>query len=289
MTTSRRSFVKQLVVAAGAGAAVTGMIARAPGRADAGQAAVVPGRCRVIVNADDFGMSEPVDAGIVEAHDHGIVTSASLMVDGAHAAAAVAQAGQRAELGLGIHVAFDDRGRWLVDMRDRGAVRRELDRQLDAFVRMVGRPPTHIDSHHHAHRRFNVAWLFLEAGERYAVPVRGFSEVQFLGSFYGQPVFGQTDLSRISVEALVALLRSVEPGVSEVSCHPGHVEPRADARYNREREVELRTLLDPRVRAAVDEREIALINYTAYRPPVGRDRRTAMLPCGTAAARRRTR
>ena len=64
--------------------------------------------------------------------------------------------------------------------------------------------------------------------------------------------------------------------MSEVSCHPGHVEPRADARYNREREVELRTLLDPRVRAAVDRPEVALINYTAYRPPVGRDRRTAM-------------
>ncbi len=38
----------------------------------------------------------------------------------------------------------------------------------------------------------------------------------------------------------MALLRSLRPGVAEVSCHPGHLESRPDALYNREREAELR-------------------------------------------------
>ena len=45
----------------------------------------------LIVNADDFGLSAGVNCGIVEAHDKGIVTSASLMVHMPAAAEAVAQ------------------------------------------------------------------------------------------------------------------------------------------------------------------------------------------------------
>jgi chitin disaccharide deacetylase len=218
----------------------------------------------MIVNADDLGLSAEIDRGIFEAHDGGIVTSASVLVDGPDAEAAVQEARKRPKLGLGVHVAFDSRGKWLIDVQDLDAVQRELDRQLDAFARLTGRPPDHIDSHHHVHRRFNVARLFLDAGRRYGVPVRGFSDVVFVGRFYGQPEFGKTDLSKISVEYLVGLLRSLKPGVSEVSCHPGRPETRPDAIYNRERESELSTLTDVRVKAVIADEGLRLINYRDY-------------------------
>ncbi len=180
----------------------------------------------VIVNADDLGISDEIDHGIFEAHDRRIVTSASLLVDGPHAADAVRLARQRPGLGLGIHVAFDDRGRWLINVQDPRVVQREVTRQLEAFERMTGVPPTHIDSHHHAHRFFNVARHFIEAGQR--LPARA------------------------------------APGVSEVSCHPGHLENRADAQYNREREVELRSLCDAQVKAAIAEESIRLISFREY-------------------------
>ena len=63
-------------------------------------------------------------------------------------------------------------------------------------MRLTGAPPTHIDSHHHVRRRFNVAWQFLEAGARYGVPVRGFSEVFYVGRFWAQPEFGRTSCDR---------------------------------------------------------------------------------------------
>jgi len=96
------------------------------------------------------------------------------------------------------------------------------------------------------------------------VPVRGFSEVVYVGRFYGQPEFGKTDLSKISVETLVGMLRVLKPGVSEISCHPGHLESRPDAVYNRERPVELQTLTDERVKATVTEEGIRLISYRDY-------------------------
>jgi len=192
------------------------------------------------------------------------VTSASLMVDSPDAEAAVEQARKRPKLGLGIHVAFDERGKLFTDMQDLAAVQQQIDRQLAAFVRLVGSPPDHIDSHHHMHRLFNVARLFLAAGRRYNVPVRGFSDVVFVGRFWGQPEFGKTDMSKISVEVMVSMLRALKPGVTEVSCHPGHVETRPDAIYNREREVELATLTDERVKNTVTEEGIRLINYRDY-------------------------
>ena len=218
----------------------------------------------VIVNADDLGMSADVDRGLFEAHDDGIVTSASLLVDGPDVEAAIHEARKRPNLGLGIHVAFGLRGERVIDLQDLSAVQRELDRQLDRFTRLTGAPPDHIDSHHHAHRRFNVARLFLEAGRRHGVPVRGFSDVLFVGRFYGHVEYGTADLSRISVEALTALLRSLRPGVAEVSCHPGRFDARLDAVYNREREVEVRTLTDQRVKSAIAAEGITLVNYRDY-------------------------
>jgi predicted glycoside hydrolase/deacetylase ChbG (UPF0249 family) len=252
LTLSRRGF---LVSSLGAAA---GLLApRRPAAAPA------PERF-LIVNADDLGMSAEIDRGILEAHDAGVVTSASLLVDGPDAEVAVDQARKRPKLGLGIHVAFDERGKMFIDMQDLAAVQQQLDRQLAAFVRLVGSPPDHIDSHHHMHRLFNVARLFLVTGRRYNVPVRGFSDVLYVGRFWGQPEFGKTDLSKISVEVLVAMLRAVKPGFTEISCHPGYLETRPDAFYNRERAAERQTLTDERVKEAVAEDGIRLINYRDY-------------------------
>ncbi|HEY7203231.1 MAG TPA: ChbG/HpnK family deacetylase [Methylomirabilota bacterium] len=252
MPTSRRRFLT-----AGLGALAS--LAARPIRAAAATADRL-----VIVNADDFGMSAEIDRGILEAHDRGIVTSASLLVDEPDAESAVREAHRRPKLGLGIHVAFDSRGKWLIDVKDLEVVHREIHRQIDRFIRMTGAPPDHIDSHHHVHRLFNVAYLFLDAARQYRVPVRGLTEVVFVGRFYGQPEFGKTDLSKIGVEAMIGLFQSLKPGVSEVSCHPGTLESRPDAVYNREREVELQTLTDPRVRSLILEEGIRLINYRDY-------------------------
>ena len=59
---------------------------------------------RLIVNADDFGMSEAVNEAIIRAHREGVLTSASLMVTGAAAAQAVRLAKENPRLAVGIHL-----------------------------------------------------------------------------------------------------------------------------------------------------------------------------------------
>src|SRR5881296_625665 len=59
---------------------------------------------RLIVHADDFGLSERINDGIVQAHRHGIVTSTSIMANGEAFAHAVALAQSAPTLDLGIHL-----------------------------------------------------------------------------------------------------------------------------------------------------------------------------------------
>jgi predicted glycoside hydrolase/deacetylase ChbG (UPF0249 family) len=63
----------------------------------------------LIVNADDFGLTSGINRGIIEAHEHGIVTSASLMVRYPAAREAADYAKAHPELSVGLHF---EAGEW---------------------------------------------------------------------------------------------------------------------------------------------------------------------------------
>ena len=198
---------------------------------------------RLIVNADDLGYSHGVNRGIGEAHDRGIVTSTSLMVDAEAAAHGAELAARVPELGVGLHA--------VVDGVDADRCAQELERQLRRFEQLVGRRPTHVDSHHHLHRLGDLAPVFGAFAERHGLPLRD-RDAPHEGGFYGGP--------SIEVDGLLRLLERIRDGVAELGCHPGYADG-LRSRYTVERELELRTLTDPRVRARVDALEIELIGW----------------------------
>jgi len=63
---------------------------------------------RLIVNADDFGLTQGVNRAIVEAHTHGIVTSSTLMANGRAFDDAVQRATSATRLSVGCHVVLVD-------------------------------------------------------------------------------------------------------------------------------------------------------------------------------------
>src|SRR5262249_59174838 len=96
----------------------------------------------LIVNADDCGQSFGVNWGIIEAHERGIVTSASLMVRWPAAAEAAVYGRQHPNLSLGLHVDLGEwacrDGHWMpvyqvVPTNDTAAVADEVARHLAAF------------------------------------------------------------------------------------------------------------------------------------------------------------
>src|SRR6516164_11656277 len=106
----------------------------------------------LIVNADDFGASAGINRGILESHTCGVVTSTSLMVTGRAVAEAVSMSRDHPALAVGLHWDVWGEDERNFDLENRAAVRDEFRRQLDEFHRLLGRDPTHVDSHRHAHR-----------------------------------------------------------------------------------------------------------------------------------------
>jgi predicted glycoside hydrolase/deacetylase ChbG (UPF0249 family) len=222
----------------------------------------------LIVNADDFGLSDGVNDGIVEAHRHGIVTSTSLMVRKPASEKAAALAGGLSSLAVGLHIDIGqwdfEEGKWRVayercSPEDRGAVWEECRGQLTVFRELMGRDPSHLDSHQHVHMNEPVASAARAIATELAVPLRG-AEVPYEGGFYGQSGKGDPYPEGIRVERLVELIEGLPAGVTEIGCHPARG-PVAESSYDGERERELEALCDPRVRAAIERSGVVLRSF----------------------------
>ena len=153
---------------------------------------------RLIVNADDFGVSAGVNRGILHAHHHGIVTSTTVMINLPDAAPGLEQALASApDLGIGLHFnltagrpaapprevasllngsgLFRPVMEWPACLArcDDDHVRREMHAQWDHFVALAGQPPDHLDAHHYATYLHPVALrTMLDLSRQYHIPMR---------------------------------------------------------------------------------------------------------------------
>ena len=211
----------------------------------------------LIVNADDFGASHGINRGIVEAHQRGILTSTSLLVDTPWSQEAASLARAVPDLSVGLHVDLRTTGQaW-----DADSCRGEILRQWACFERLMGRPPSHLDSHHNVHRDPRLLPAFLTVAQHYGVPLREHSSARYVSRFYGQ-WGGQSHPEQISVEGLLRIVEAdVQDGVTELGCHPGYVDPDFRTGYATERAIELQTLCDPGLRPALAERQIHLVAF----------------------------
>ncbi len=152
-------------------------------------------RRRLVVNADDFGRSQSVNRAVIQAHREGILTSASLMVNGAAAEEAVALAREHPALGVGLHLTlvrgqaclppaelagwadargrFPDRPVWaglryFLRRRDQAALEREVAAQFARF-RATGLGLDHVNGHLHFHLHPTVLRILLRRSGEWGI------------------------------------------------------------------------------------------------------------------------
>ena len=230
---------------------------------------MITGKRLLIVNADDFGQSRAVNRGIIEAHEQGIVSSASLMVRWPKATEAAALARHHLKLGMGLHLDFGEwalrSGEWIplyevAPLDDERAIAGAIAEQLDRFRALLGRDPSHLDSHQHAHQHSPVRELMIEVARKLGVPLRGVGPIHYCGSFYGQTSEGASRLEAVGVVALLRILEDLREGCTELACHPAAGDD-LDTMYRMERMEELRSLCDPRIRAAILTLGIEVVSF----------------------------
>jgi chitin disaccharide deacetylase len=151
----------------------------------------------------------------------------------------------------------------VIPTEDPTAVAEEAARQLAAFRRLLGRDPTHLDSHQHVHLREPVLSILVEIAGELAVPLRHHDpRIRYCGDFYGQTGEGQPLPEGISVDGLIEILAALQPGVTELTCHPG-LDDELQSTYRSKRVQEVRVLCDPRMRATVAASDIELCSFTS--------------------------
>ena len=243
----------------------------------------------LIVNADDFGLTGGVSRGILEAHRTGIVTSTTVIVN-RPADPALLDELRASGLGVGLHLNLtlgspvsdpkrvpslvDAEGKFIRDAREVAAraskdeARIELGTQIDVFRRLLGRFPTHLDTHHHVGRHEPILELVLDFARAIKVPVRSQDAAvrgaarrlklrtpdHFVGESGPEPYW--------TAARVLEQLASLPGGVSEFMTHPGHYdEDLAYSRYGTQRDIELRGLTDPRARELIEREGIRLAHF----------------------------
>ncbi len=150
---------------------------------------------RLIVNADDFGMAESVNDGIIKGHKEGIITSTSFMAGAGAAEHAAKLAKDNPSLGIGIHLCltlikpvsspanlpalapdgllpagpFALMTRLLAGRIKKREIELELRAQIERML-TLGITPDHIDGHQHVHMMPGVFDIALKLAKEYNIP-----------------------------------------------------------------------------------------------------------------------
>ncbi|MBF0500010.1 MAG: ChbG/HpnK family deacetylase [Candidatus Riflebacteria bacterium] len=242
---------------------------------------------RLVINADDLGLSDEVDAGIFESINCGVVTSATLLVNPPFTADISRFLNTGASIGLHFNLTLgkpcsagsiapslvDADGRFFTDIEallarlSEPEAEQELRIQFELFRKIVRRNPCQLSFHKHLHAKDQRLLKIVAAlGKEMNIPVRSLNEEManffrsrqvmtndhFLGDVKPSPYW---TLPRFKQQ-----LGDLQPGLTELMCHPGKkMKPMPGIWYCSERDTELATLIAPEARAAVSHCE--LLNF----------------------------
>ncbi len=279
---------------------------------------------QLIVTGDDFGLAKPVNEAIIDAHLHGVLSTASLMVGGSAATDAIERARSTPTLRVGLHLVVVE-GRPILppqevpDLVDgsgefslyptragftyffkssaRSQLEKEIRAQFEAF-RRTGFRLDHVNAHNHMHLHPTVLSLILKVGSDYGLKaVRLPYEPPFLswrasrralgskigwwvflwpwmrlmkwrlrhnGIIVNDAVFGMADSGKMTSNLVLAFLRHIPEGVTEMYFHPAISRcPEIDRTMpDYQHEDEYRALTSKAIRRVIDEQCIQRVSFS---------------------------
>ena len=250
-------------------------------------------RFSLTINADDFGFTRDVNAGIIEAHRDGVLTSTTLMANGNAFEDAVKLAVETPSLDVGCHLVLVQgksvSTRQALPEKLSQVVRMVATGRLDAYAEFAaqiekilnaGIKPSHLDTHKHTHLLPKVFRAVVRLAREYSIPyvrlpvdttlpmartIRRYYDrmldrnVMTTDHFIGFRLTGS-----FTAETFADALMSLPEGRTEFMCHPGRLGNElaaARTRLKESRVKELEALTSPRIREIIAERQIQLTPF----------------------------
>ena len=248
---------------------------------------------RLIINADDCNLTPGVTRGILLAHDRGVVTSTTLLMNLPLSDETVRQLKKRKDLGLGVHlnvtlgkplsvpsqipslVKPEGLFRRPDDYRKKMPSRKDLvgeyESQIRLFEKRFGTQPDHVDTHHHLHELPVFFEAFASVARKWKIPVRRSVLFGRLDS-RETAALKTTDYLFGNLEAKFlwqpgpfwGVVENLPEGTSEIACHPGFYD--ADLRrmssLRQMREAELKLFSGSPLRKKLADLGIELIRFS---------------------------
>lgn len=238
----------------------------------------------LIINADDFGLSPSVNEGVAKLHQMGCISSTTLMVNLPGFEDAIRVINQNPQLGVGLHfnlsygspisdpenvpslVNFSGAFSNEIERWKKDDIVTELSAQWSRFTK-TGVQPTHIDSHQHIQKYPCVYEPMVRLAQKHNLSMRRMGEEpaiegsqhpnsadRFILDFY----FKGDGTSRLEKH-----LKELQPGITELMCHPGHVDDdvRAISTWTDVREKEFEVFFNFEFVSILKKQDITLIHY----------------------------
>ncbi len=244
----------------------------------------------LIINADDFNITDGVSRAIIQAAHSGVVTSTSVLINVPIKKKICDEIKKISHLSIGLHFNItygrpvskqNARSTLLMcdgmfmkaPMMQKAKIRacdivQEFDAQFKAFVRTFRKKPSHIDSHHHIHNNSKIYNVLAQKAIQHKIALRRCSR-RSKKQGNKEIVCTRHMISRFNPKdhwkqrSLINAVRTIKKGTTELIVHPGFSDStlRKISSFSTARENECRALMAPAFKKALDEEKIILMNY----------------------------
>lgn len=196
---------------------------------------------KLIINADDFGMSRIFNDVILDLAKNKLISSTTVMVDRVKNMDDQFQRLKTYQLSIGLHLEFENN------------YENQMKRQYQKFVKLLGFPPSHVDIHK-AHSREDSWPIVAEFCKKHNLPMRN-SGTTFEGVKQPEKAFFGSIDDFSKIEDWITTCK--EGKTYEILFHPGKYDPNCKSSLNkdRERDVEHIKKLNTRLK------DIQLVGY----------------------------
>lgn len=244
---------------------------------------------KLIINADDFGLTDGCNYGIIYAMKLGVVTSTSIMINMPKASDAIKLAKDNGIEGIGLHLTltcgepvspkeevpslinkrgyFYKRRAELFPVMNLNEAEKELRNQILEFKKYDIKL-SHLDSHHHIHMYDGVREIVANLAKEYNLPLRQPNlETKELLIELGVQTTDSFSMGfydeKANINELIDIIDQIPDGSIEIMTHPAIVDRELYdySSYNKQRLDELKVLTSKELKDWIEANNIKLITY----------------------------